>query len=399
MRILPRGTSGLKESKLQKFIISLLINFIVVIGVSAQTVYFSGFAFIGDYSQKEYRYPYASRLLEKLSPDADIPLMEAKLAESLDRLRRTDLEIRTGLGDTRDGNSLALAFALTEESVEQARWGTDYLTIYRVIAQILVFDMNEKKVVANFPAMVQHQNISALAASQSDHMSVFEKIYFDSSFGANIFKEWVSRLEAVAIKPSYKNYMKVGSVTVDDSIEPIIPERQGSREVYEAQTAQIFEFFLGSKQGVPLVPYTKGQAIGGKIPARFVNGDAYQLTLPDPDYVVNLLIRPFKHIRKDKNKVEQYAFGAFITVEVKQPDFNKQYLNSKFKNVNVVTFPKSQKIKIDNWFGYQQSLRKLFSDFATQISSRDPKVLKKMTKTKDVKSQLKKFEEILIKCK
>ena len=166
MRVLLEGASGLKESELQKLIISLLINFIVVIGVSAQTVYFSGFAFIGDYSQNAYRYPYASRLLEKLSPDADIPLMEAKLAESLDRLRRTDLEIRTGLGDTRDGNSLALAFALTEESVEQARWGTDYLTIYRVIAQILVFDMNEKKVVANFPAMVQSHDC-CIAASMT----------------------------------------------------------------------------------------------------------------------------------------------------------------------------------------------------------------------------------------
>ena len=97
--------------------------------------------------------------------------------------------------------------------------------------------------------------------------------------------------------------------------------------------------------------------------------------------------------------MEQLAFGAFITLTLTQPDFNKLYVQSKFKNVNIVSFPKSEEIVIDHWFGYQQSLRKLFSDLAKQISIRDKKVLSKMTKTEDIKKQLKKFEEILNKCR
>ena len=191
----------------------------------------------------------------------------------------------------------------------------------------------------------------------------------------------------------------MSKIEIDEAVKKIIPRELAAGGIYEAQTAQILEFYLGSIQQVPMVPYTKGQAIGAKIPARFANGDSYQLQLPDPDYAIEVLVRPFKHIKKEKSRVEQLAFGAFITLTLKQPDFNKIYVQSKFKNINIVSFPKSEEIVIDHWFGYQQSLRKLFSDLATQISNREKKVLSKMTKTENIKKQLQKFEEILDKCR
>ena len=367
--------------------------------IFGQNVFNAGFAFVGDFSQNEARYPFAFRFLKEIDSETKQPVLEMALGSQIKTLKRTDIKFNEGLGETGSGDSLAIAFALTEESIEEASWGSDVLTVYRVIAQILIFDMTERKVIANFPAMAQYQNVSEQKLTLSEHEETFRKIYLDDEFGANIFKEWVGRLESVPVKPSYKNYLKVSKIEIDEAVKKIIPSELAAGGIYEAQTAQILEFYLGSIQQVPMVPYTKGQAIGAKIPARFANGDSYQLQLPDPDYAIEVLVRPFKHIKKEKTRVEQLAFGAFITLTLKQPDFNKIYVQSKFKNINIVSFPKSEEIVIDHWFGYQQSLRKLFSDLATQISNRDKKVLSKMTKTENIKKQLQKFEEILDKCR
>ena len=384
---------------MKKILASCLLWIALVNPIFGQNVFNAGFAFVGDFSQNEARYPFASRFLKEIDSETKQPVLEMALGSQIKTLKRTDVKFNEGLGETGSGDSLAIAFALTEESIEEASWGSDILTVYRVIAQILIFDITERKVIANFPAMAQYQNVSEQKLTLSEHEETFRKIYLDDEFGANIFKEWVGRLESVPVKPSYKNYLKVSKIEIDEAVKKIIPSELAAGGIYEAQTAQILEFYLGSIQQVPMVPYTKGQAIGAKIPARFANGDSYQLQLPDPDYAIEVLVRPFKHIKKEKSRVEQLAFGAFITLTLKQPDFNKIYVQSKFKNINIVSFPKSEEIVIDHWFGYQQSLRKLFSDLATQISNRDKKVLSKMTKTENIKKQLQKFEEILDKCR
>uniref|UniRef100_UPI00203FDB28 hypothetical protein n=1 Tax=Enterobacter hormaechei TaxID=158836 RepID=UPI00203FDB28 len=52
---------------------------------------------------------------------------------------------------------------------------------------------------------------------------------------------------------------------------------------------------LSSNTGVGLLPPASGQAIGGAMAARFADGKVYQMKIPEPDYVINLLVDALKN--------------------------------------------------------------------------------------------------------
>ena len=133
--------------------------------------------------------------------------------------------------------------------------------------------------------------------------------------------------------------------------------------------------------------------------ARFSDGIEYDLTLPDADFVVDMLIREFKNANVDKEKFVVKIFGAFITLKVSEPLSGKTYLDSKFNFKNELVIPKSENFKILNiWDVYQRTQDALFSKLSKQISLKDDK-LKEITKTKNIKKQLTDFEEVIKKCK
>lgn len=324
--------------------------------------------------------------------------MDAALSKQLQKLKRADLVLNTDLVTTSSGDSLALAFALTVENVEVVKWGCRYLNLYKVLGQILVFDFEEKKVIANFPSMVQHQDFSETPRSYEVHSAVFRKIYLDPDFEGNIFAEWVRHLEQACIRPSYKNYLKIRSMTLSPEAVTQVNENHGNASAYLSEVAQTFEILLTSKLGVPLIPYTGGQVVGAKMATRFANGDVYQLSLPEPDYVIDVLIREFKYLTKQTGASDQYVFGSFVTLTAMQPDIGKKYINSKFKNLNIIVLDKSENIKPDIWNSYQTSLTALLSKFTDQVYAQDAEALQKITETKDIVPQLQSFKEIVLKC-
>ncbi len=366
----------------------------------AQDVYFAGFTFVGDHSQKNIRYPYAAKIFEQKA-GGGVDLLSNTLFNEIKNFKRSDVILKQELGSLKSGNSLSLAFALNDESIESNRWNGKYLYIYRVVASILIFDFGEKKIIANYPVMVQFQDLVDAPRSDVDHDNAFNKIYLDTGFDKNIFKEWVRKLESATIRPSYKEYLQIRSVNLEPEALAVIPDELKQGNVYATQVAQLLEFLLSANQGVPLLPFTTGQSIAdtknGMI-ARFVDGAEYQLKLPPPGFVIDIIVRSFKHAAISANGIKQNAYGAFVTLKVEEPEFKRVILDTKFKNINYVNFSEASDTQIDNWQAYQTSLRGLLSTITKQISLRNKDVLEKITQEKGVEKNLSSFHEIIKKC-
>ena len=152
-----------------------------------------------------------------------------------------------------------------------------------------------------------------------------------------------------------------------------------------------------------MIPYMKGQAVGGEMVARFADASGpTKLKFEDADHVIDLRIRNFKHLRKETEHRLDFSFGAYINVRVQddyEPYVGRVRLDSKFRNINSVQLAKVENLKLDVWYGYQNSLRALLGRFANQIREKDRDTLKRMTKTEDIMDQLAAMEKVINKCK
>lgn len=380
-----------------RFFLSFLISLTFISPSWATDLYFAGFTLIGNANQND-RYPVATRLFSKNNED-----LNKQLYESIGRLKRNDLNIiKTDLGKIKSGNALSLAFSLSDERVERIAEKDGVFSFYRVLAQVLVFDVVEKKVITNFPAAVQYQVFTKSIPSKQDDEREFEKIYMDISFDGSIFKEWVSRLEKINLMEAGIRHLQIRDVTLDDAVVSQLPSALKVNDIFKIQTAQRLEFQLASNQNVPILPYAIGQ-LGNKklgILGRFSDGVRYELKLPEPDYVIDVLVREFKSAKIEEKNYDGYVYGAFITLKVVEPMTESVKLDSKFNYKNELTFQKSAQVQILNdWDVYQRSQDMLFSTLSKQISKRDDVEISKITSTVNIKDQFKEFEEIIKKCK
>ena len=374
----------------------LTIFFILFsIQASAEEIYFGGFSFIGNDDQSS-RYPYAAELSSKESL-----LLNEKLTESLKLFNRADLTIKTDKTKLSDGSKKMITFSLSDEKIERLKEKDGIYSFYKVLAQILIFDFDSKKIIFNYPVAIQYQDFTQDIPSSDDDKKIFRQIYLDLNFESNIFKHWTNQLMEIKIKEPGALNIKVGKVELSSDVKEQLPDYLKINNIFEIQTAQRFEFQLATNQSASMLPYTIGKTGNKKmLNARFVDGISYDLEIPESDYDLNILVREFKKIKIDEDNFDGYVFGAFVTMELIEPLSNKKYLESKFNIKNKLMFPKNEKYEILNeWDIYQRTQDLLFSNLTKQISNRNKDELKKITNTKNIEEQFKKFEEILSKCK
>lgn len=363
--------------------------------VYAKDLYFAGFSFLGNADQ-DFRYPVAVNLF-----DTNNTVFKNPLDTALKKLNRNDINLIYDLGKISSGEALAISFALTDEVIERFSTKDGVTNAYKIFAQILVFDFNEKKVITNFPVLVQNETITSGIPSSDYDFEIFQQMYLDTNFAGSIFNQWVKKLQDVKILNSSTLHLQLRNVELDTAVLSQIPDSLKNKNLLKVRSAQKLEYHISSKQNVPILPFTIGQIGNFKkgLIARFSDGIEYDLTLPDADFVVDMLIREFKNANVDKEKFVVKIFGAFITLKVSEPLSGKTYLDSKFNFKNELVIPKSENFKILNiWDVYQRTQDALFSKLSKQISLKDDK-LKEITKTKNIKKQLTDFEEVIKKCK
>ena len=364
--------------------------------VLSQNLYFAGFSFLGNANQ-DFRYPVAAKLFEE-----NPTIFKDPLDKALSGLKRKDLNFIKELGTIESGQAVTIAFALTDESIERFTTIDGVTSAYKIYAQILVFDFNEKKVITNYPVLVQKETLTNGIPNSIEDFNILKNMYLDISSKSSIFNFWAEKLETAKLLNAGSIHLQIRDVKLDGAVINQIPEKLSKNDLLKVRSAQKLEYHISSKQNVPILPFTLGQIGNFKkgLIARFSDSLEYNLTLPEADYVMDLLIREFKNVTVDRDRFEVKIYAAFITLNVLEPLTNTSYVNSKFDYKNELVFPKSENLKILNeWDVYQRTQDALFSNLAKQISERDDAILPSITGTANIKSQLVKFESIINKCK
>jgi len=386
--------------------------------LNAQDLYFAGFSFIGDTTQNE-NYPVAYGIYK-----ANPKILNQELNESLKKLKRTDLNIiKDELGKQKSGNALALAYGLQKEAYVVYQVEGGYQSKFEITGLIYVFDYsdNEHKLLTSIPTGKSLSLITPAKLSKNEIAKVFEAMYLTSKnqkiYGTNltssVFDDWVSNkssemqlsLENAKIfRASKEKRLQLRNIELDDAVKKQIPGNSDyikDEKALKTETARNFESYLSAYQNVPILPssYSVGQALAGTMIARFAD-TSYELKIPPPDYVIDLTVREFKKSAVDNKVYDAYLYGAFITMKVLQPDLNNIKLESKFNYIDGIQVPKNYKLKIeDDWPSWIGAQKKLFEILSKQISIKDEKELANLTKTPDIKEQLKRFEDVINECK
>ena len=359
-------------------------------------VFYAGFSFVGNHSDNQRLYPHSVALSKELD-EKGLPILEQALYSKVKSVSREDVVfVADELGDYRDGNALTMAFAVDWENIAIEKIGDLYKIVIDLHAQILLFDYSEKKVIGSYPVAIQIRDAQNKKPSDEYIRSVIRSIYLNNNYDVNIFDEFTDRLSTVPVKASFGQHLQITSVTIEDKAVKHMPFSElAEKQAFQTLVAQNFGKYLSLNQNVSLLPYSKGEAIGSKMALRFSNGDIFNLTIPSPDYGIDLFVRGFKKVKAgETNAKVAWVYGSYLRIHVEQPDFKKVYLDIPFKNAAVKEVPKSQST-IDDWTAFQESLFAFFHEFSKQISSPSKKWLKSSTKEKDAKKQLAAFNKIL----
>ena len=358
-------------------------------------VTFAGFAFLGDFREKEKLYPYSSRLAEETVATTGQTKLNQALFNAAKRIKNPSINLKlTDAMDYKKGETISLAFAVSTEKTRVQGFRGKFFVHYEVYAQILVFDFSEMKVIATYPIRVQYSDMLNEKPSDAYSLGIFRKIYLEPGFKSNIVDMWLKRMNSIKIKESFGNYIRVAEVEIPPETLKFVPDEFSQKGGFSMQTAQLLETSLSANQLVPVVPYAEGGSMG-KMRVQFTNNDISDFKLPEPDYGIFLKVRPFRKFVVDKNNYTQVTYGSFIDLKLRHLDLDTTYMDASFRNVPMATLDKSANVKLNDWDEFLKSLHGLLDGFTKQISEMDSDWIENATRTKNIKSQFGKFRSVL----
>ena len=370
-----------------------------------EKVYFAGFAFLGDHSSIETAFPYSHKIWKKevKIKNGVQPLIEKTIVDRLDGVSNPNIDLIVNeLGDHKSGKALSLALALDWEDVCVEELSPRlFKIVLNLHGQIIVYSFSEMRVIASYPFGVRVNDVSETHPSDAHIMSLFERLYFEKIGAVNFVDEFISKLQLVKTTNTSKHFIKVTEVDLGEKCLAWMPEKVKCRpEVFKTFVAQQFSSFLTANLNVPVLPYTRGHAIQGKMTLRFSDGSIFNLKVPEENIPIMIAVRGFKKVKLDQNHAgTAWVYGSFIKFKVLNSNLDPLIdTNFKYAAVKKVPATQSQTTIESDWSAFQESLLSLLSQLSEQISQRSPDWLEKKTREKDAGEKLEKVCNVLKEC-
>jgi len=350
-------------------------------------VYWAGFAFLGDYSQRATRYPYTNEIINKKKGGRSI--IDKSLQSKLNDFSADGFNLHTGttLGDLESGKGLSMALGISYEDIYVVPFGGKYKASYEIGLNLVVFDFIDKKIITVYPLRFLRNELFNQRPTEEDNKKVIRSLYAGDEF--NILQESVNRMNTIVIRSSYGNYIGVRSVNMSNQAFEKIPNDLLRNAIIETQIAQEFEGLLSKNSYTPVVPFTKGEAIGRNMPTRFSNGKSFDLILPELDYFVDIELRDFEK----KSRKNYQGFSSLVTI--KASTGLGEVVNIKLSKNGWVLNKMSGNTKNAQWTLYEESLSSLLSDFTKQLAVSTSDWTAKHSITKDANKQMEAFRGLV----
>ena len=365
------------------------------------TVYFAGVAFTSAAANVKDAYPYAS---EALTHEGIVELNRQIQQEIRAQPLRMNV-VFDGLGSIKDSSkSTALALGIDRETTSGERIGNLYKLRVEIAAQALFFDFKERQVLGGFPFIIDFIDVDTSSTPPSS--AEIQKAYHDIVFGApgqhSLASQFVSTLANIQIPNAANKHLRVTAVTLGPKAVEYIQAASTQLDLAEIQhqVAQSFGQSLAQNQHISILPYSSNKAIGSSMAARFIEGEAYQLKIPDADYEIHLNVAGFKKIDQAQSSVARvFLYGAFVDVTVTEPLSGKVYVSQRIKQGETKTVPMTQST-LENWAPARDTMLVLFDNFTKALSPGHSDWVKSgLPDTSQAKSQLSSLSELVQSCR
>jgi hypothetical protein len=379
---------------------ALLLSPLDALAADVTPVNFAGFAYVGDDASTSASYPNTHRI--EADRVGDVSVLDDALRRHLQGLANPSFSLHFGsLASLKagDGSATVLAFALDRESTSVEQIGSKHKLVTELSAQALFVDFREMAVVATFPIVVQAIDILDAPPTSEQIAQAVRNLYLGDG-KANIFAAFSATLAHTQLNPTIERRVRVVDATIADGARAAMPALSGAAPgVGEAALAQDFSKFLSVNQRIPVLPPSKGHAIGNRMAARFADGTVYTLSIPEADYAIHLRLDELKRVDYASNAAgRSLIYGAFMQVRVEEPLTGKVFFDARLRNGATKSVPASQQ-NIDDSAAYQDALLALMDKFTVALTDSDPAWAEKHAGDRAVAKQMKELEKVLQSCR
>lgn len=368
----------------------------------AQTVtqaYFAGVAYTSAAADTAKAFPYITSNLAA----GGIISLDAALRQQIERAKLPLSIIFDQLGSSREeSEATALALAIDRESTSINQIAGQYKIRIEIDAQALFFNFKSKQILGGYPFALEYIDLVPSAPGSGYLSSLYHNLIFGGTGRASLVSQFIDTLQHAQVPSASARHLRLTAVVLAPKAQEYIHELapEAGLSIIRDQIAQQFGEYLAADQHVSMLPYQSNQALGGAMPERFVEGDAYELSIPPADYGITIAVDGFKKLVKSQDSVSSiYLYGAFATLTVSEPLSGRVYFSQQMRQGAAKTVPVTEGAT-DDWAASYETLLVLFDHFAKSISApNDAWVRSSMPGSRGAQRQLLAVQELIQSCR
>ena len=330
---------------------------------------YAGFAFTGDYAQRENLYPHTAALSAK-KPQFIDEILRTKLSARPELLKRLSLNKVSAKEDI-----TSVACALVQENIEIQRIDGKYVVVVLMQANVLGFNRESSAIVASYPLRMRLTRTRDKEPTPAELQTIILEAYTSTNPADNLIDHWLNKLEITKFKYGAKKYLRVVDVSLTSEAQSVLQEAGVNIKAFENKTANLLEAELADKANVPIVPNSEGE-VGNKMMLRFENAENLAIQLPDPDYAVKFLVRGFATTTTETTGTYTDIYRSKATLTILLPETGKTYIDEQVYDTRFVTRPKSGGVQFSKWDQFSKSLQTLMADLGKQLINPEDEWLK-----------------------
>ncbi|WP_035882824.1 hypothetical protein [Cupriavidus metallidurans] len=375
-----------------------VLALIATVAHAADKVAFAGFAYAGEARQIDSRFPLMRKVEAELASNGRSP--SKVIAQSLAANPPANFAITTdGMASLKDSDqALATALVVTSESVSSERFGSIYKVVTNLRGQALVFDFKAMTVVRAYPLNISHLDVLDHMPGDAEKRERIKRLLAGGE-RPGLLDRYVRALSSAQLPSSGTRYLQIERVELTPGARAQLPEALRGDGVAEGWVADMFGEALLDRAQVPILPFTKGYAIGNAMSMRFSDGEVFNLQLPKPDYTIDLSVKDFKRVEYGSSAAgTSYIYASYSHVSMAEPMSGRRYLDADFKNGEVKAVPVTQS-RTDDFPAFAESLRGLFTKLADVAGGKDSDWLAAAASGDNVKGQIESTRGVIKSCR
>ncbi|RQO57258.1 hypothetical protein DBR47_15620 [Paucibacter sp. KBW04] len=379
--------------------------FVSLVGVASATsaqskeVALSGFAYSGDATSVAQRFPYTKKYEAQLKAIGESPAKRIHQAVKLAPAQY--LQVVPQIAELKGADqALAVALVVNAETVSVEQFGDLRKLLVLVKGQVLFFDFKAMNVARAYPISFASIDTFPYDPSEEEVLARLTQVYEGAGGKPGLFARFANALAKATVPDTAAQQLQVTKVSIKPEALEFIPAAVKSAPgSVETWAADMLAEALSTRAGVPIIPFSKGYAIGNVMSMSVADGDVFNLKLPKPDHEISLELNGFKKIKFGEAAAGvSYIYGAYAKLTIEEPLMSRKPFDTALKNGEVKLVPATQ-VYVDDFPAFYDSLNLMFVKLAQALDGQGNAWIKSAAAAPDIERQIEQTKELIKKCK